>query len=414
MNRCHLASQILGHCSTLRWPSQQCPPQCHWKIWSRALAGLHSNKRLHTRLGTWTIHKLHQEWAWFLDPTTSVLYSCSDPNLIQKFSPVVRMMRPRTRLSSTPQYRLQTTTSVARLPAELLPCTIQEDEYTGLTSAIAGPAIPAVPLVTESLNLMASLHNSPFYSLLLPDLPPNIDTICDAIQDHVPSSLTILTTNAYEPGNAQARHGWTVLSLGKVLWSAVFTVNVAPDSHSTNRSCYFSLLGPLHVLLCICPVSPPTKGMVTIFHDNNTLLNCLRKNRYCSIKSALTTDADLLYELQYLTGKLGNELSLQFKSQSTDAGNADSIEQQHYNLLIHRINQELVPCPTNSAPAQYIPPPIVQLQYPCPEGPFLLMQSRSSTTISIPNRYKSLFASASAGPLPTFTQLTGKPMNPFG
>jgi hypothetical protein len=200
--------------SPLTWPIQQRPGKAAWRLWTTALQHLEHNERLKTPLGRWQ-HPPHQNWHWFLDNNSSVLYHITPEERWCKCPPLGPIDRRSTRRSTIIFYNTTKLSPTEPPRQPIFPATLDSDNITALTTVIPGPAYLPIPRLTKDTpqNPHDHLTNHPFYARLLGPITDNLhdihSQICDAISQH---SLHICTDGSFNPSTSQGAHGWVLAS----------------------------------------------------------------------------------------------------------------------------------------------------------------------------------------------------------
>ena len=189
--------------STWNWPTLPSPPKKDWNKWRGALEHTflrNDTQILRTNLGKWT-RTLHQQWTWFLSPSTTELYEVRGTTVF-KHPRIGRRLRSK----SCHVLSFQTCT----LPTNATQTTIKPTETQSFTQGTA-PDSPTPDVSTDDIwssaprwipnGLMRDCH-----------LPDRWETIIRSLCD---GTCVAVTDGSYDPDSQYATACWIIEGEGE-------------------------------------------------------------------------------------------------------------------------------------------------------------------------------------------------------
>jgi hypothetical protein len=146
--------------STLNWPKQQCPGIAAWKCWRAALTHLAETSISQRPLGKW-LSEPHQQWFWYMDPQTSILFHHPNKEEWTSHAPFQHSRGRRTRRNCTPHYQFSGGVT-CQPPNNVMPATLTNLTNDTFKATMSSTGLPPSPPPSEAA-LLQSLNDHLWY-----------------------------------------------------------------------------------------------------------------------------------------------------------------------------------------------------------------------------------------------------------
>jgi hypothetical protein len=264
-------TKTLERISALHWPRQESPPESVWNLWRLALGHFSTQNKLTQRLGKWTA-KPHQQWIWYIDSTTQIVYRLlKDLTWVAYHavaSPSIRTRRTRqTRIWYNEAHFLPASPDERSLVPTTLHHALHNDTFFySVASSTPFPSTPPTNPASSIRTLGAQQHafvdTLEFYQRLIGKHPPTDDK--------------------------------------NILAQGAGPTDGHPSLLSSYRAELGGLLAVLYTIYRFCQHYQVTSGKVSYYCDNKSILSNVFSRRAPSISQYLHTDSDLVMKARHL------------------------------------------------------------------------------------------------------------------